>query len=132
MLYPSDRLYMQARQAKLFIDKYYWKAIDADDIAGKAFLSKFHFIRVFTNIYGATPHQYLISLRIEQAKKLLGSGKSVQETCTLVGFKSITSFTGLFRKLTGTTPAAFRQKFVTNAGCPPLPLRLAILKKDKP
>jgi AraC-like DNA-binding protein len=105
--YRHDYLFRQAIQAKQFIDKHFSKDINLDEIANTAFFSKFHFIRLFKSIYDKTPHQYLTSVRLDNAKKHLQAGKSIAETCNLVGFKSITSFTGLFKRATGLTPAAF-------------------------
>ncbi|HEY0679631.1 MAG TPA: AraC family transcriptional regulator [Chitinophagaceae bacterium] len=110
-LYPNEYLYRQAVLAKLFIDKHYNHDINLDEISDKAFFSKFHFIRLFRSIYYKTPYQYLTSVRIEKAKLFLQSGKSISETCSLIGFRSITSFTSLFRKATGYTPANFVKKY---------------------
>jgi AraC-like DNA-binding protein len=105
--YPNDYLYRQTVQAKRFIDKHFSKDINLDEIANTAFFSKFHFIRLFKSIYDQTPHQYLTSVRLRKAKKYLQAGKTIADTCTLVGFKSVTSFTGLFKRATGSTPGAF-------------------------
>lgn len=124
IIFGNHYLYEQARQAKLFIDKNYAKDIDLDEIAATAFFSKFHFIRLFKTVYDTTPHQYLTAVRIEKAKSLLESGKSISDTCSMVGFKSITWFTSLFKKATGFTPAAFQEKRYGHVPSPVLPLRL--------
>jgi AraC-like DNA-binding protein len=95
-------------RAKLFIDENYASEIDLDNIAGEACFSKFHFARLFREIYGKTPHQYLTGVRVEKAGQLLVSGVSVKEACFAVGFDSVSSFTGLFKRRTGVTPAAFQ------------------------
>jgi AraC-like DNA-binding protein len=84
--------------------------INLDKIAGKALVSKFHFIRVFKRYFGRTPNQYLQEVRIEMAKKILLKGKSIDEVCNAIGFKSKTSFISLFKKMTGVTPFAFQNK----------------------
>ena len=106
--YPKIYLYKRIVQAKLFIDANFSDNIDLNNIADEAYFSKFHFIRLFKNIYGYTPHNYLQKVRIEQAKRLLAKHVSASQACFLVGFDSITSFTGLFKKITGTTPAAWQ------------------------
>jgi len=78
-------------------------------MTGKAFLSKFHFLRLFKNSYGQTPHQYLTEQRIRKAKQLLRSGMTATEVCAAVGFESLSSFTRLFKKLTGTPPSMFQK-----------------------
>jgi AraC-like DNA-binding protein len=109
--FPKSYLYHRLVKAKLFIDNNYYSAIDLNNIAATAHFSKFHFIRLFKSIYGKSPHQYLIQVRIDQAKELLKQNHSVADTCYKVGFDSITSFSGLFRKSTGTTPSAFQKQY---------------------
>ena len=109
-LYPHDDLTKQIKAAKLYIDTHFSDEISLDKIAGKALVSKFHFIRVFKRYYGRTPHQYLQEVRIEIAKKILLKGKSIDEVCNAIGFKSKTSFISLFKKMTGVTPLAYQNK----------------------
>ena len=109
-LYPHDDLTKQIKAAKLYIDTHFSDEINLDKIAGKALVSKFHFIRVFKKYYGRTPHQYLQEVRIEMAKKILLKGKNIDEVCNAIGFKSKTSFISLFRKMTGVTPRAYQNK----------------------
>lgn len=109
-LYPHDDLTKQIKAAKLYIDTHFSDEINLDKIAGKALVSKFHFIRVFKRYYGRTPHQYLQEVRIEMAKKILLKRKSIDEVYNAVGFKSKTSFISLFKKMTGVTPLAYQNK----------------------
>jgi AraC-like DNA-binding protein len=108
--YPKFYLYRQIVQAKLFIDANYAESIDLDNIADEAFFSKFHFIRLFKKIYGKTPHQYLITVRIENAKHLLKDGIPVSQVCYSVGFGSLSSFSGLFKKMAGLTPSQYSEQ----------------------
>lgn len=110
--YPTVYLYRRIVKAKLFIDDNYFKAIDLDHIADEAFFSKFHFIRIFKKTYGKTPHQYLIYVRMERSKLFLKNEITVSEACYAVGFDSISSFTGLFKRMTGQTPSAYRQHWL--------------------
>lgn len=106
--YPRQYLYHRVVRAKLYIDKAFASDIDLANIAGEACFSKFHFIRLFKTMYGRTPHQYLINVRVENANRLLASGETVAKACYSVGFDSITSFTGLFKRRVGLTPAAYQ------------------------
>ena len=106
--YPKIYLYRQIVQAKLFMDKHYHEKIDLDNIAGEAYFSKFHFVRLFQKIYNKTPHQYLTGVRIENAKKLLHNDLPVTEVCMAVGFESLSSFTGLFKRIEKLTPGQYR------------------------
>jgi AraC-like DNA-binding protein len=105
--YPKIYLYRRIVQAKLFIDVKYADNIDLSNIADEAYFSKFHFIRLFKKIYGKTPHQYLTTVRIEKAMQLLRTDIPVTEACFAVGFESASSFSGLFKRLVGTSPSAF-------------------------
>lgn len=105
--YPKVYLYQRIVQAKLFIDSNYADKIDLDNISDEAYFSKFHFIRLFRNIYGKTPHQYLTFVRIEKATQLLRTDKPVSEVCYAVGFESLSSFGSLFKRIVGVSPSAF-------------------------
>lgn len=109
-LYPKQYLYRRVVRAKLFIDEHFASHIDLDRVADKACYSKFHFARLFRDIYGRTPHQYLTYVRIEHAIAKLSNGASVKEACYGVGFDSVQSFAGLFKRRLGVTPAEFRRR----------------------
>ena len=120
-LYPHDDLTKQIIQSKLFIDKHFSENINLDKIASKALVSKFHFIRLFKNIYNKTPHQYLTEVRINKAKQLLKAGKKVEDVCYLVGFRSIGSFKVLFKRHTKKTPVFYKQYSRTEQVIPHTP-----------
>ncbi len=109
--YPEFYLYNRIVKAKLFIDENYQENIDLNNIADEACFSKYHFTRLFKNIYGKSPHQYLMQVRIEKAKHFLQMNHTVSETCFLVGFESITSFAGLFKKSEGKTPSEYQRLY---------------------
>jgi len=108
--YPKIYLYKRIVQAKLFIDTNYARKIDLDNISDEAYFSKFHFIRLFKSIYDKTPYQYLTQVRMENAKYFLRRDYSVSNACFQVGFDSITSFTGLFKKHEGKTPSEYQRQ----------------------
>jgi AraC-like DNA-binding protein len=105
--YPKVYLYRRIVQAKLFIDTNYADNINLDHIADEAYFSKFHFMRLFKKIYGKTPHQYLITVRIEKSMQLLRTNVPVTEVCYSVGFESVSSFSGLFKRIVGMMPSAY-------------------------
>ncbi|HYJ38687.1 MAG TPA: AraC family transcriptional regulator [Chitinophagaceae bacterium] len=104
----TEDIYQRVVSAKLFIDDNYTEPIDLKKISGQAFLSRFHFHRLFTRIYRRTPHQYLTRKRIEKAKVLLAENKTVSDVCNEVGFESIGSFSVLFKKEIGFAPQYYR------------------------
>lgn len=122
--YPKAFFYKRIVQAKLFIDSRYSDKIDVDNIADEACFSKYHFIREFKKVFGRSPHQYLVFVRLENAKRLLRSGRSVAEVCTAVGFESIGSFSALFKRTTGFTPSGYgRMQLYTKHQIAAAPLR---------
>jgi AraC-like DNA-binding protein len=101
-------IYQRIVAAKVYIDENYQGPIDLDEISQKAFLSKFHFHRLFTKIYRHTPHQYVTRKRLDKAKDLLAENKAVTDVCNEVGFESIGSFSTLFKKEIGHAPQYYR------------------------
>ncbi|WP_168735699.1 helix-turn-helix transcriptional regulator [Cohnella fermenti] len=70
-----------------------------------------HFRHLFKLKTGESPWNYIISKRIEHAKKLmLSTDLSMSSLCQECGFTSSSQFSGTFRKLTGLTPTEFKRK----------------------
>jgi AraC-like DNA-binding protein len=87
----STDIYQRVVSAKIFMDDNLQEAIDLGQISKQAYLSRFHFHRIFTRVYRKTPHQYLTEKRLTRAKTLLAKeGISIAEVCNSVGFESIT------------------------------------------
>lgn len=104
----TTQLYERMATAKIYIDENYHEPIDLDDIAKQAFISRFHFHRLFRQIYRRTPHQYLTRKRLDKARDLLADNRPVTEVCNEVGFESIGSFSVLFKKEIGFAPQFYR------------------------
>ena len=120
---PGDRLYrdplgsrddlvsmaMSLADVRLHIDRNYARPLTVDRLAraGRSVDLPLH--PRFRAHAGQTPHQYLRTCRIERARELLVTTPlPVTDICDAVGFQSLGSFSSLFRKLTGETPAAYR------------------------
>lgn len=95
---------------KNYIDNHFDSKLNLNLLSIAKSTSKFHLLRLFKKYYGLTPRQYMIDKRIEKAKEFLTDGLSVKETCYSVGFESLSSFTTLYKKKTGNSPAAFRKE----------------------
>ena len=104
----NNDIYERIVSAKLYIDENYHEPIDLKKISEQAFLSRFHFHRLFTQVYRLTPHQYLTTKRLTKARLLLEENKPVTEVCNEVGFESIGSFSVLFKKEIGFAPQYYR------------------------
>ncbi|MGH1366002.1 MAG: helix-turn-helix domain-containing protein [Calditrichia bacterium] len=106
--YFQRHLYIQVRQSKAFMEKYHSENINLQEIAAAASMSRFHFIRIFQQVYGLTPRQFLRDLRITKAKELLKKGLSVTQTCFEVGYESVSTFSSAFKRGTGYSPKKYQ------------------------
>ena len=79
------------------------------EVAREAGLSSFHFIRRFEAAFGETPHQFRTRERLAAAQRLLARGHSVTDVCLDVGFSSLGSFSALFARKIGMSPARYQQ-----------------------
>jgi AraC family transcriptional regulator len=87
--------------------------LSIEELAGAAYLSPFHFARLFKKLTGASPHAYLASLRVQRAQQLLAeTDLSISELSARVGYGSPSHFSKAFRQATGLTPRAFRASLV--------------------
>lgn len=109
-IHPKMYLYRRIVAAKLYIDAHYAQKIDLNKIADQACFSKYHFLRLFKQAYGKSPHQYLKDVRINQAKRLFKQQQSIRKVCFNIGFESVPSFTHLFKKNTGLSPKSYLEK----------------------
>ena len=75
-----------------------------------AMLHRQHFLRMFRQCYQLTPHQYLTEIRLLRAQQLLLHSKdNILDICQQTGFESPSTFSGLFGRRFGLSPAAFRR-----------------------
>jgi AraC family transcriptional regulator len=106
------------RRAIEFMHDNCGRELSLSEIARAAYLSAFHFARLFKKITGLTPHAYLAGLRIEKARRLLAeTDLQITEVGARVGYAGQSHFTKIFREATGLTPKAFRDAtFNTGSG----------------
>lgn len=82
--------------------------ITLDDLAGKACMSKAHFLRTFKLELGITPMEFVLKERLKLAKQyLLIGGFQIQEVSVMAGFNNNTYFIRAFKQEYGCTPRAF-------------------------
>ncbi|MCC4798297.1 hypothetical protein BCT30_02820 [Enterovibrio norvegicus] len=80
------------------------------DLATLAQLSEFHFARMFKVSFNCTPHQYVLTRRVELAKRLLlESQESLSNISIASGFSSQQHLSQQFKQRVGVTPAVFRK-----------------------
>lgn len=80
------------------------------DAAREAYLSPYHYHRLFARAFGETPHDFLTRLRMDRAKRLLARDQlPVTEVCFAVGYESLGSFSSRFRNLVGYSPSEYQR-----------------------
>ena len=88
---------------KIFND--YNQNITIEELATLCHLSKYYFCRIFKEVTGDTPINYITRHRINIAKAMLkDKSKTIQEVATLCGYNDISYFYRCYKKITGKTP----------------------------
>ena len=115
---PAARYLLRAKD---LVDARYYEQLEVRTLARAARLSPAHFSREFRREFGETPHQYLLTRRMERAAALLRTtDRTVADICLTVGLRSVGSFTTTFHRTFGMTPTAYR------AAYPPAAARVRI------
>lgn len=104
---PASRRILDAVH---YMDAHYGEKLTMERVAKTAYLSKYHFLRVFHQHMGVSPYEYLTSVRISRAKELLNtSGEGLDAIAAQVGFADGKGLIRRFRQLTGLTPSQYRR-----------------------
>lgn len=105
---PRDR--ERAREATARIEESCATALSLGELAREAGLSPFHFLRLFRDVTGITPHQYLIGARLRRALRLLlDTELPVTRIAYDAGFADLSNFNHTFRRAIGCSPRAYRR-----------------------
>jgi len=108
---PSPRDARRIGAVLRYIETHADEALDLDALAGIARMSKYHFLRTFRRLAGATPHGYLIGLRLRRAAlRVKTTGDPVSAIAFDAGFGDLSTFNARFRTTFGAAPTAFRAK----------------------
>jgi transcriptional regulator GlxA family with amidase domain len=92
-----------------YIDENIQKPLKLEELASRMALSPYYFLRRFKKEIGYTPHKYVLMARINAAKHFLkGSALSMKEVSFACGFSSESGFCISFKRMTGTSPMAYR------------------------
>lgn len=111
----NNELFKRVYLAKEFIDCQYHTKFTLDQVASACCMSVNHLLRTFKQVFGLSPHQYLIDIRLQRAKYILQiEDKSVKDIVNQVGFESTSSFIKVFREKFNVTPLQYRKLFVVN------------------
>jgi AraC-like DNA-binding protein len=100
----------RAVETALWIDAHSHRQINLEDAADQAGISPFHFLRLFSDVLGVTPHQYLLRSRLRHAARRLADDDSpITDIAYDVGFADLSNFVRTFHRAAGASPLKFRQ-----------------------
>ncbi|MBQ7182681.1 MAG: helix-turn-helix transcriptional regulator [Clostridia bacterium] len=94
-----------------YLVEHFREPITLEECARTVQLSVGRFGHLFTEYYGISPHRFLLSLRLDEARDLLiNSGMSINRVAEKTGFLDPCYFSRLFKKYTGLTPKEYRSQ----------------------
>ena len=97
------------RRVSTYIEEHLAEDLSLSELAAVAYLSPYHFARLFKASTGSAPHQYVIGRRIERAKLLLSTTNwSLAVIAHAVGFAHESHLALHFKRLTGLLPSSYR------------------------
>ena len=99
-----EELIARILRAKTLVDDSRGQVSALDQLAFEACLSRFHFLRVFTEVIGETPSAYARRQRLQTAAISLAAGKDPRRVIQVAGYKNRRSFVKAFRRVTGSEP----------------------------
>lgn len=95
------------------VDQHLSQKITIAQLAGSVYLGESQFHHLFKEKLGITPHQYVLSKRVDRAKHLMeNSGLSLGQIAELAGFSGQSSFSHSFTKWAGVSPSKYRKSKV--------------------
>ena len=101
------------QQVKDYINEHLSQDLKLVELSAIAQLSPYHFLRLFKQRMGITPHQYILQQRIERAKNLLQHGElSTAEIALRTGFSDQSHLTRCFKRRFGITPKQLLQALI--------------------
>ena len=109
----TPKYVMPAKQRKIqsamdYLLSNYTHDISNDELAAQTEFSTSYFRKLFHDVYGVSPLQYLLNLRIRKAKELLRSNtSSISEIAVSLGFPNVYDFSRTFKRETGLSPSAY-------------------------
>jgi len=93
-------------KGKTFIDLYYKMEIDIARVAAESNISQYHFFRLFRDVYGFSPYQYIKQKRMEAAKAILLKQRlPLAQLAMEVGYSDIYSFSKAYKQYFGYPPS---------------------------
>lgn len=101
----------EIHKACAYMESHFAESITLDDLSKLSSVNKYTMLRNFTRQRGVTPYQYLETIRVGEAKKLLEKGIDLLDVAMRTGFADQSHFTKFFKMLIGLTPKQYRDIF---------------------
>jgi len=106
-----QEVYKRVLIAREYLHYCYDKNVTLEEVANISCLSLNHLLRCFKQVFELSPHQYLITVKLQQAQQLLNKHDiSLDQICDEIGFQSVGTFCNLFKRKTGFTPQEYKNK----------------------
>ncbi len=93
-----------------YIRKHFSEKIYVSHLANRCFMSEVQLRRLFKQNYGMSPIEYKNSMQMNTACELLRTGKTSGEISEVLGFDSVCSFSHMFKKFYGISPAQYAEQ----------------------
>ena len=122
---PKDRPETAIEKAAVLIQQRYWEHLTLPALAREVGVSQYRLSRRFHEVMGVTLRAYLLQARLEKAKDLLATTREqITEVALAVGFSDLPRFDKLFKRYTGVTPSAYRDRAGSGRAAADPPWRL--------
>ncbi|MGP3533367.1 AraC family transcriptional regulator [Microbacterium sp. RD1] len=105
--HPARRDDPLARRLRILLDDRLTETFTVAEAGRMLGAHPSHLIRAFSRVYGIPPHRYVTGRRVDLARRMMVGGSTAADAAAAAGFHDQAHFTRHFRRLLGTTPAAF-------------------------
>lgn len=102
------------KQAKVFIYENLHQDLSLEMISQQANLSKYHFLRLFREQFGITPHQFILNCRVNRVREALERGTKIEDIVYDYGFSDLSHLNRRFKPIFGMTPRQYQQHFLSS------------------
>lgn len=110
---PTEQIHSPKREDLLeiraYLQTHYAEKIKLDDLAERFYINKFYLMRIFKDCFGISIGDYLLQLRMTQAKQMIRfTEKTIEEIGYVCGFGAPCYFSRTFKRVEGVSPSVFR------------------------